>query len=319
MKYEEIESLLKFDEKESKLFMPNEIFEDLQNNIKKGVHIPVAYSYYYLVNWLYRHAKFAYNQIDNRKMKEILGYNPDTKGIDYILKKNGALDTMGYTETVKDFPVVWELSEDDGLTFTLLSEMDDYFKEEIKGSISRKYTVKFPVKAFHRHIYDEEMKGDYNNGYEDGTFFEVDNTHLIPFEVFMYCMNNDKIGCTGFYLYAFLKMNNQIFRGAYDIPMKTLAEKTGLPYTTMTDSLSNLRKYKMVEGIHNQEFFCIALEDHKRKANSYITNEFTQFTNEPVEYERIKVLEVEEYFELLEKQQNQENGQEFDSDTITQI
>ncbi|MFB5281918.1 hypothetical protein [Peribacillus sp. Hz7] len=299
MKYQEITDLLRFNENESNVFMPNEIFEDLQNNMKKGVHIPVAYSYYYLITWMYRHAKYGELQIDNKKIKEILGYNADTKGIDYILKKNGLLDTMGYTETVKDFPVVWELSEDEGLTFTLLSEMDDYFQEEIKGNISRKYTIKFPVKGFER-TYDEE-----GNVEQWGTFFELDNTHGIPFEVFMYCMDNDKIGCTGFYLYAFLKMNNQIFRGAYDIPMKTLSEKTGLPYRTMADSLSNLRQYKMVEGIHNQEYFCLAMEDYKRKANSYITNKFESFTDQPVEYEKMKVLESKEYYKLLEEQKEE--------------
>jgi len=299
MKYQEITDLLKFDENESKVFMPNEIFEDLQNNIKKGVHIPVAYSYYYLVNWLYRHAKYGELQIDNKQIKEILGYNPETKGIDYIFKKNGLLDIMKYTETVKDFPVLWELSDDDGLQFTLLSDMDEYFQSDMKSKISRKYTIKYPVKGFER-IYDEE-----GNVEQWGTFFEVDNTHLIPFEVFMYCMDNEKIGCTGFYLYSFLKMNNQIFNEAYDIPMKTLAEKTGLPYRTMADSLSNLRKYKMVEGVHNQEYFCLAIEDYKRKANSYITNEFESFTDQPVEYEKMKVLEAKEYYKLLEEEKEE--------------
>lgn len=310
MNYQEIEKCLQYNEKESKVFMPNEIFDDLQNNIKKTVHIPVAYSYYYLITWLYRYAKYGTINIDNKNIKQILGYNTDTQGIDYLMKKNGMLDVMGYTETVKDFPITWTF-EDEYLDFEMLSEMDEDVQKAIKQNLSRKYTIKFPVKAFNRHIDDEEMKEEYAKGYEDGTFYELDNTHMIPFEVFMYCMNNDKIGCTGFYLYSYLKMKNQHFSDGYDCPMERLAKETGLPISTMRDSLDIIRKYKMVEGILNQEYFCIGLEDYKRKANTYITNNIELFTDEPIEYEKMKVLQVNEYYQMLNEQKEAEKEESF--------
>ena len=307
MNYQEIVSTLQFTEAEAKVFMPNEIFEDLQNNMKKGVHIPVAYAYYYLTSYLYRQTKYDTVSIDNKMIKQILGYHADTKGIDYIIKKNGVLDIMGYTETVKDYPVFWEF-EEEGLKFTLLSEVDETTQVDLKKNKSRKYTIKYPVKAFNRYIDDEEMKEEYIKGYEDGTFFEFDNTHLIPFEIFLYCMSNDKIGCTGFYLYSFIKMKNQHFHGKYDCSMEGLAENTGLPTSTMKESLSLLRKYKVVEGIHNQEFFCMAYEEHMRKANSYIANEIENFTDAPVEFEKMKVLKVNEYYQILEDKRKEEDG-----------
>lgn len=296
MNYQEIKKYLQYNENESKVYMPNEIFEDLQNNMKKTVHIPVAYSYYYLVTWLYRHAKYYNIPIDNKKMKEILGYSPSYPEIDYIFKKNGLLDVMGYTETVKDYPVLWTF-EDNFLEFEMLSEYDEYTQKVHKETRSRKYTIKYPVKAFERVIAHGEDTLEL-----EGTFYDVENTHLIPFEVFMYCMNNKDIGCTGFYLYSYLKMKNQIFTNGYDVAMDKLAEQVGLPIKTMKDSLKQLRQFKMVEGIQNMEFFCTALEDYKRKANTYITNEIESFTDKPVDYEKIKVMTTGEYKKIQEEE-----------------
>ncbi|WP_026694098.1 hypothetical protein [Peribacillus kribbensis] len=290
MTYEEIVTLIQYDQKESKVFIPNEIFQDLQNSIHKKIHIPVAYSYYYLINWLYRHAKFGSHTIDNKKIKKILGYNSETKGIDYLCKKDGLLDELGYTETVKDIPLSWQFDDDNGLEFTMLSEMEEDVQLIITKNLSRKYSIKFPVKAFYR--YDNEVM--------DGTFYEFHNTHMIPFEVFLFCMSNKDIGCTGFYLYSFIKMKNQQHNGKFDCSMQELAVLTGIPSTTMKDSLSMLRQYSVIEGIHNQDFFCLVLEDGKRKANSYIANDIDLFTDQPVPYEKIQRLEIKQYFKMQE-------------------
>lgn len=295
MNYEEIEKYLQYNEKESNLFIHNEIFKDLQDNFKKTNHIPVAYCYYYLISWLYRYAKYGSFNIDNKKIKEILGYHQDSKGIDYIMKKNGVLDLMGYTITTKDFPISWTF-EDDFLDFDLLSQFDEDMQKIIKETlISRKYTIKYPPKAFHRTKESEE------DNYLDGTFYEVDNTHLVPFEVFMYCMSKKEIGCTGFYLWSYLKMQNQIYSSGYDVPMRQLAIEIGIPYNTMVDYLKALRQYNMVNVIHNQEYFCVLLDDSKRKANTYITNDIESFNDRPVEYEKIKVVQANEYIDMMKE------------------
>ncbi|MGG4039284.1 hypothetical protein [Heyndrickxia ginsengihumi] len=186
MQYDEIKESLQFNKKETNIFMPNEIFNDLQNNIKKSVHIPFAYSYYYLITWLYRYAKYGSISIDNKNIKEILGYNKDYKPIDYIIKKNGILDLMEYTITTKDHPISWEVN-DNYLNFSMLSDFDEETIKTIKKIKSRKYMIKFPYKSFFRTKESEE------DNYEDGTFYDVSNTHLIPFEVFMFCMSKKEI------------------------------------------------------------------------------------------------------------------------------
>lgn len=300
MKLEEIKKLLKYDEMESKVFMPNEIFEDLQKSEIKSLHTPVAYSYYYLINWLYRYTKYDVPMIDNKQIKEILGYHPDQKTIDYIMKKNGELDKIGYTETVKDFPILWELDEFEGLKFTMFSEMDEFYQSEVKQHLSRKYSIKFPIKAFVRE-YDEEGNID-----QEGTFYDISDTHCIPFEIFIYCMANDKLGCTAFYLYSFISKMNDKFSEGWDVPIQKMALQTGISKKTLERYLDQLNQYKMIETIHNQEYFCLALDPSERKANTYISNEFDQFTYIPQSYEKLKVIKSNEYYKMkdekLEKQ-----------------
>lgn len=132
MKYEEINKLVQFNEEyESNLFMPNEIFKDLKANIKGVPHIAFAYSYIYLSTWLYRYAKHVnVGTFDNAKIKEVLGYKPNTRTINFLIKKGGLLDEMEYLQSTRDYPVSWEYSKMnyEDLEFTLSSEVDDDYK-----------------------------------------------------------------------------------------------------------------------------------------------------------------------------------------------
>lgn len=299
MKYDEIETLLQYNEKESKIFIPNEIFDDLKKTAKNTPHLAFTYSYYYLISWLYRYTKYGLFQLDTGQIKEILGYNQTTKGLDYITKKNGLTDQIGYTQTVKDFPISWSF-DDNMLEFELLSDMDKFTQQIIKENLNRKYTVKFPIKAFYRYPDDDELKEEYDNGYEDGTFFDISNTHCIPFEIFMYCMENESIGTIGFYLYSYIKRMNDKYASGWDVSIENMSEQTGIAEKTLIRYLDQLRKYKMIEAIHNQEYFCIALDMSKRKANTYYINEFDLFTDKPQQYKKMKVLTTKEHYEKLD-------------------
>ncbi|MFE4525071.1 hypothetical protein ACFRCQ_23690 [Cytobacillus firmus] len=337
MKYETIEELLQYNEKESKIFIPNEIFDDLKkkfNELKpdikddksaaiittstgvkrrkrgknKGLninHLAFSYSYYYLISWIYRYAKHRTTNeiIDNGKVKEILGYNADTKGLDYITKKNGLLDQMEYTKTDKDFPLTWTFNQFEGLEFSMLSE---YIEAETKDNpfvtkssilemyqIPRKYTVKYPVKAFYR---------TQESDYENGTFYEVENTHMIPFDVFMYCMDNENIGTIGFYLYCFIKRMNDFYSGGWDTSIENLILETEIPESTLLKYIDVLRKYKMIDVEYNQEYFCLALDPKDRKANTYTVNDFDLFTYKPQSYKKMEIISVEEYKKKKEEE-----------------
>src|SRR5699024_11535773 len=90
---------LNYRDGQSRHFMPNEIFKDLQSNIKTSTHIAFAYSYYYLTSWLYRNVKYAEDlpiEINTKTLKKLLGYNQNYKPINYIIKKNGVLEQINY-------------------------------------------------------------------------------------------------------------------------------------------------------------------------------------------------------------------------------
>lgn len=288
---DKINEILQYNEKESKLFIHNEIFNDLKHNLNRSNHIPFAYSYYYLICWLYRYAKYGQLTIDNKSIKKILGYSPTYPEIDYIIKKNGVLDVIGYTITAKDYPISWTF-DNNCLDFFMLRDCDEETQKLVKGTKSRKYTVKFPPKAFHRTQESEE------GNHLDGTFYDVSNTHLIPFEVFMFCMSKKDIGCTGFYLWSYLKMQNQLFEGGYDISLDDLSNEVSIPRSTMCKYLNTLRAYSMINCYHNQQFFCIALKEEDRKSNTYMTNDYELFSDKPIDFKRIKVVKVNEYMKL---------------------
>lgn len=305
MNYNELTELLRYDEQENNIFIPNEIFNDLQVLRNNGSsHISFAYSYYYLINWLYRYCKYdsAYTLIDQKKIKEILRYNPNYKKVDYITKNQGILEELGYIKTVSDFPLFWDYEEGEFLEFTYLNQMDDTFIEYYDKP--RNFKLKYPIKSFTRFPLDKEYATDYKEGYEDGTYHEIDNTHLIEFDVFLFCMSNESIGCSGFYLYSFLKHMNDMFNG-YDVSLEELSEQTGIKSRSLDKYLDVLKKFNMIQCEHNQEFFCLALDKYKRKANTYYTNDYTYFSDKPITYEKIKVMTRWEYYKKLEKEQEE--------------
>jgi hypothetical protein len=286
-------SKLNYDSKESPLYMPNEIFDDLQKGVNKRKYIPFAYSYYYLISWLYRYTKYGSVEIENKILKSILGYSSTYTEIDYLIKKNGILDQIGYTLTEKDYPTSWLYDGD--LEFTLLSDFNEDIQKLMKGTRSRKFAIKYPIKAFHRNGNQEII---------DGTFYEFDRTHLIPFEVFLFCMSKKEIGVTGFYLWSYLKMKNQLHKQGYDISIGDLSDETMIPRSTLCEYLGKLRGYRMIDCYYNQEFFCLALKEDDRKANTYVTNERRQFSDEMVNVEKIKFVNVEKYENMMKEKAN---------------
>lgn len=307
-KYDELSKFLQFDEEyESKIFLPNEIFEDLTNSneFKATNDISFAYSYIYLVTWLYRYCKYSETTetINQRKLKEILGYSPTNKKIDYIIKKNGLLEEIGYLKTTTNYPVYWDFEDgnydnDDnliGVTFETYNDLKEQESESfmVKNlNMGKNFNVKYPVKSFHRNGNEEEL---------DGTFYNVEKTFLIPFEVFLYCMANKEIGTIGFYLYSYIKMYNQKFDDSFNASLGRLIRELRIKGRTLNKYMAGLKKYKMVKFWHNQDFFASNLEEENRKPNSYIANDHVLFTGKPIVYDRIKVISEKEYEKMKEE------------------
>src|SRR5699024_7031819 len=273
---------LNYRDTQSKHYMPNEIFKDLQANIETSTHIAFAYSYYYLISWLYRNVKYGEPlsiEINTKTLKKLLGYNQNYKPINYIIKKNGVLDQLNYTKNDWNFPIEW-YSEDNKPEFIKFSDTDEYMNNETYKNRRIDYEIKYPIKHFFRNTEDTE---------KTGVFYDVSNTHLVQFEVFMQCMASKELGVLGFYLYSFLKYKNQQHKEGYDASKARLAKETGISERAITKYLSALRSYNMINVIHNQEYFILGSNPQDFKASTIKVNEREKFTRHPIDYKKLGV------------------------------
>ncbi|APH05853.1 hypothetical protein [Bacillus weihaiensis] len=295
MKYEDVKKLSGYNDFkgfETDLYMPNEIFDDLKKiQFKSTSHLAFSYSYIYLITWFYRYAKYGQIYVNVKMIKEILGYKPNYEKIDYIIKKDGILDQINYTLTTKDYPLTWEFKEGINLDieFCLLSDLDEIVRlDEVKRR-GRNTKIKYPVKHFHR---DKES---FECGDLDGIFYDISNTHMIDFQVFLFCMSNKELGCTGFYLYCYLKKMNDKYGEGYDVPLPNLAYETGIKPRTLDKYIDVLKKFRMINCIYNQEYYVAGLSKEERKANTYITNEYVAFSDEVVPIMKMRSMTLEDY------------------------
>lgn len=278
---------------DSKLFMPNEVFKDLVSckdySKDASSHIAFAYSYIYLCTWLYRHCNyFQMEKVTQERLKEILGYTSSYKGLDYIIKKNGLLEKLGYLETTTDYPLSWNLDEDRFLEFETIKEFEKkYGYGVIPNTISRNFKVKLPIKAFHR------TKESLEERDLDGTFYDVYHTHMIPVEVFIYCMANVEIGVIGLYLYAFIKHMNGIYSDSVDISLKQFVVQTGIKGTTLDTYLKRMKEQNIIEC--DPKPYVFDLPEYLREANTYKVVEYQHFGQRLTPVENRKVMSLYTY------------------------
>ena len=255
-----INKLLQVDKLEDKIFMPNEIFNDLKNNIKGGSHISFAYSYYYLSLWLYRYAKYGNIVVDVKMIKDILGISKTNKTVDYLVKKNGTLDQMGYTFTLTDYPFAWNWN-DGNIEFDMISELDEDGRRMIMSGRGRNYKIKVPTKGTHRTIESEE------DCHEDGTFYDVSDTHCIDWEVFAECMQCRELGSVSFYIYGYLKRKCDIHK-KYNSSYEKLADELGMGKSTLMKYMRQMSDTKLVD-VKENSCYRIGEDKFKRDANTY--------------------------------------------------
>lgn len=256
----DLKTLLQVNEHQDRVYMPSEIFNDLKPLHSKGSsHVAFAYSFYYLISWLYRYAKYGELNIDTGMIKQVLGYSKTYPEINYIIKKNGFLDQIGYTVSSTDYPIAWSFNNGD-IDFTLLSDLDSELRKIIQSRKGKNYKIKIPVKAIWRNE-DSQIEG-----IEDGTIYEIEYTHEMPFDVFMKCMSNKRIGIEGFYIYGYLKYRCDKF-GTYQSSIERIAEDLGMSRNTADKYLTGLAKEQLIAYKDNG---CKLIEGQfKKQAYSY--------------------------------------------------
>jgi hypothetical protein len=225
--------------------LPNEIFKDLTNSdIKSYRHRAFAYSFYYLCNSLYLNAKFGVIPLTDLYSLQLIEFlYGDRKPINYITKRNGVLDQIGYTTSENDFPIVCDVEDGFLVDFTMYSDLTKHQRDQI--DVPSNFICKRPVKAFYRH------KDDLHRS---GTFFQVENTHCIDFTIFARCLSSSKYGFESFYLYSFLFAFENFINSKANVFKSYIALSLSISPKTLNRILSNLVKLKLLKIDESKDF-----------------------------------------------------------------
>ena len=198
--------------------IPNEIFKDLgESNFKSWKHRPFAYSYYYLISYLYRVTIYGNTpeEYGQDKILRVFLKRPDL--ITYITKRDGLLDKIGYTESESNFPISTTMDDNGILHFHKFKELQNDMGKNLLPNLGGRFYVKKPIKAFVR--FDDE---DYT-----GTFYDSQNTHRITIEKFIDIITDEELGHVALYVYAYLVYSCKKFPKGFIISNKNFADAIG--------------------------------------------------------------------------------------------
>jgi hypothetical protein len=221
------------------IYLPNEIFSDLQENIDNSRQVAFAYSYVYYITYLYRYCKYIDDnglKVTQDRIKEYLGYAPNNKKVNYIIKKDGILDSIGYTMTTTDYPISYYF-DDDIILFNTITD----FKDDIKIGNNRNFKVKIPLRAFHRStraVLEDDLTG---------TFYQVENTHRIYFEAFQRILENPHLGVVAFYIYGYLRHKTDLFSNGYQRSSIKLGSDLKMSDKTVRKYVDSLEMYGFLD------------------------------------------------------------------------
>lgn len=268
---------VQYNREENYLLMPNEIFgmlvKDVELNQKKAPHVAFAYTYTFLITWLYRYTKYGQLELNNVSKKaifKIMGIAETSKEYDYIIKKGGVLDRLGITMThsFTQAPITWFFEEEgkhDFIQFNFFEDLNEEIKRMmVNGATLKRRHIKEPLLATgYRNPLNEEIPEVFN-----GTFFEggKEYTHMVGMDAFIKCMTTQNLGFNAFYLLSFLR--SRYGKNTYvNISLETISEESGIKPTTRDFILKMLKAYNMI--ICDPTNFCLGRGEYRTEASTY--------------------------------------------------
>lgn len=224
--------------------IPNEIFGDMRSwlevgELKSPHHQEFIYCFYWMIAYLWNYAKYGEHGFTLADIKKLLGYNPNEKRLNYIIKKNGLLDQKGYSSSVNDYPILWHMNEDKQMSYTMLSDYDKEDRERLNTFKSLNVIVKAPLKSI-------------GNENEDGLFWNAANSHLMRGEIIVACTVDGKMNCSAVYMYGLLLMmneKNKHFHGEekFQCANKTLIGLTGWDRRKINETVGFLVDIELIK------------------------------------------------------------------------
>lgn len=250
--------------------IPNGVFKDLQHIKTNTQQSSFAYAYIVTVAFLYKYAHYVDvdngTYIQNKDIKQLLGYGATTKSIDKIIKRNGILEEIGLIDTTKNYPVQVTHSNEEvngylARDFITIDMIDDNYVnyELIKGIVkNRNYEVKEPSFFF-------DYKG------EVGTLYDYSNTHKITIQEFIRIVYDRGLDNIHFLLYGFFKSRCFGYKNnTQEIALYKIVEDAGVGKDAFYSRLDDMKKNGFLEVKHKQ--FVMAGEKHdiSIEGNEYV-------------------------------------------------
>lgn len=234
--------------------IPNGIFKDLSSmantsganaNINQ---ISFAYGYLVCVSFLYKYTHFVdidnMTYIQNSDIKEALGYSRSTKSVDYIIKRNGALENKGLIRSTRNYPVMsYSSSVGDNLSieFSTIDSIDSNFPnyKTIKDIVkNRNYEIREPRFLF-------EYKSDI------GTLYDYSNTYKVTISEFMSMVFDKNYDNIDFVVYSYFKSMCHGLKGnKKSIPLIRAVSEIGISKDTFYSRLNKMKSNKLLRVIH---------------------------------------------------------------------
>lgn len=234
--------------------IPNSIFRDLSRAITTNVQ-QVAFAYTYLVTiaFLYKYAHYIDvdngTYVQNADIKELLGYSKTTKSVDVVIKKNGILDEMGLTETIKNYPIRFIKHPTETINNIALREFvsigelvaNDINYTTIKSIVkNRNYTVKEP-------LFLTTSYGDR----EYGTLYEYGNTHQITIAEILEFLFNENFDNLDFLMYGYFKSKcNNYKDNTKSLGLNRMIAELNISKDAFYSHLKKLKEVKFIEVNH---------------------------------------------------------------------
>jgi hypothetical protein len=234
------------------IFLPNEILfdEKILTAMPKWKHRAFFLSYYYLSSFMYRnlvHSKIAeVSMFSPTNLKRLLSAGRISQTYDYIVKKKGMLEQLGWTVTERDYPIYFNIENGEIVdVVSLIQARNDGY---ILDDLPKTFYIHKPLKAFYRYENNDDQK------YFDGHFFDYKETIKVLTEAFVSILSNKVLGFSGFYFYCYLRYkSNQIFFKKYrgmPISHEKIAKDIGLRPKTLQNFTRELKQMGLIDVQH---------------------------------------------------------------------
>ena len=238
-------------ENEKYIFMPNDIFERLENNkFMSGRHKLFSVVYLYVICWVYRYGKsidiYKNNNNFSEIIKEISGINRGEKRLDYIISKNGVLDILKITKTINISKTPATYNLDNFTKFVTFNTVEEYVKEGLMSKPPNRILTKEPLIGTRNRVV--------NGVTYLGTFQDVEYTFKFSMKDYIYMSSvlNLNFETIGFYLY--LMSLSSKYGGVIKRSRKGMAKDIGVTEKTITKYKKILKEHGLIREYYDKPF-----------------------------------------------------------------